>query len=271
MKVKDILSLVDGIAPFALAEKWDHSGLRLGNYDDNIKGIAVCLDPSEFAIKKAFECGCNLLITHHPLMFAPQENMICDRPDTKAVSIAFSLKVDIIACHTNFDSAHEGVNEYLASAAGLTNIMPLIPSSDERGFGMGAAGTINRTDCTAFCQKIAAKWGLSGYRLINKNKYITKAALCGGAGGDLWKEARDAGADLYITADLRYHECLAAVDAGLSLMICDHGEMENPALRPFVQKLADLTQLPVKYLDIIAEKRSMECWESTQTDVSDRN
>jgi dinuclear metal center YbgI/SA1388 family protein len=266
MKVKDILSAIDEIAPFDLAEKWDHAGLRLGNYDDDVRRIAVSLDPLESVVKRASELGCSLLVTHHPLMFSPQENMICDRPDTKAVSAAFALKVNVVACHTNLDSAHEGVNEFLASSAGLDNITPLLPSSDPRGFGMGAVGTLKETNCLKFCQHAAKTWGLSGFRLICKKKLIKRVALCGGAGGDLWKKAA---ADLYITADLRYHECLAALDAGLSVMICDHGEMENPALRPFAEKLAHLVRLPVTYLDIFTEKRNTEFWENSANYVSD--
>ncbi len=268
MKLKEIISIIDGIAPFDLAEPWDHSGLRLGSAEDEIRALAVCLDPTADAVAKAAELGCNLLVTHHPLMFSPQENMICDRPDTKAVAAAFSLGVNILSCHTNLDSARGGINDCLASLAGLSDVEPLIPSQDPRGFGMGAIGSVAPCGCAELCGRVASAWNLSGYRLIESAPTVQKAALCGGAGGSLWKDAAAKGAGLYITADLRYHECLEAVDAGLSLMICDHGEMENPPLRPFSETLRNAVGLPVHFMDLVTPKRLRERWRGAESNVS---
>lgn len=262
LTLNKIIELLDGFAPFSLAESWDHSGLRLGSLNDTIHAIAVCLDASAAAVREASKLGCDLLLTHHPLMFSPQENMICDRLDTKAIAEAFSLKVDIVSCHTNFDSARGGVNDVLASLAGLSDVEPLIPSEDPRGFGMGAIGNARNKDCASLCESIARSWGLSGYRTFGGSPFNGRTALCGGAGGDLWKTGVQKGATLYITADLRYDECLEARDAGLNVMVCDHGEMENAALPSFTEKVRELTGLPVHYMDLVTLRRQTEEWHS---------
>ncbi len=273
LKLKKIISIVDGLAPFSLAESWDHSGLRLGDQEDEIRAVAIALDPSPEAVKKAASLGCNLLLTHHPLMFMPQENMVCDRLDTKAVAVAFSLSLNVLSCHTNFDNARCGVNDTLANLAGLCDVEPLVPSQDPRGFGMGAVGNVKNCKCEDFASSVAAAWNLSGYRLIGIQKEIREAvfpavinrvALCGGAGGSLWKDAREKGAELYITADLRYNDCLDAVDAGLSLMIVDHGEMENPPLKNFAKTLAVQLEIPVHFIDLVTPSRLSGGWYATE-------
>ncbi len=268
LKLKEIISIVDGLAPFSLAESWDHSGLRLGDAEDEIHAVTLALDPSPEAVKKAASLGCNLLLTHHPLMFMPQENMVCDRLDTKAVAAAFSSGVNVLSCHTNFDNAKSGVNDTLANFAGLADVEPLVPSQDPRGFGMGAVGNVKNCGVEEFCARVAAAWNLSGYRLLGAEKEIKRVALCGGAGGSLWKDAREKGAELYITADLRYNDCLDAVDAGLSLMIVDHGEMENPPLQNFAKILAGKLEIPVHFIDLVTPSRVCGGWYAAEN-VSD--
>ncbi len=264
LKLKEIISIVDGLAPFSLAESWDHSGLRLGDAEDEIRAVALALDPSPEAVKKAASLDCNLLLTHHPLMFLPQENMVCDRLDTKAVAAAFSSGVNVLSCHTNFDNARGGVNDTLADLAGLTDVEPLVPSQDPRGFGMGAVGNVEKYGPEEFCSRVSAAWNLSGYRLVGVRKEIKRVALCGGAGGSLWKGAREKGAELYITADLRYNDCLDVVDAGLSLMIVDHGEMENPPLANFAKILAGQLEVPVHFIDLVTPLRLCGNWYKTE-------
>lgn len=260
MKLSDVIASLDKLAPFDLAESWDHSGLRLGSPNAQIHSIAFSLDATEQVIFEAAERGCDLLVTHHPLMFSAQENMICDRPDTKAVAAAFSRGVNIVSCHTNLDNAIDGVNDYLAKLIGLREVEPLCTPETEGGFGMGAIGNIDvPIDCDAVCDNAAHAWKLSGYRMYDNGSLVGRIALCGGAGGSLWKFALQKNADIYITADLHYHECLEALDAGLSLMVCDHGEMENPIMKPLSEKVASALGLPVVLIDHLAANEKHNC------------
>lgn len=268
LSVRELILLIDELAPFELAESWDHCGLRLGRYDIPVNKIAVTLDPSAEAVRDAAQRGCELLITHHPLLFTPQEDMICDCCDSRTVEAAFKNDVSLIACHTNFDNARGGVNEKLAQLAGLQDIRPLEPPATERGFGTGAVGSVLPASSGEIAHEIARKWNLSGYRLYDSGSVVDCVALCGGAGGNLWKKLERSVSVLYVTADLRYHECLEAADAGLSVMLCDHGEMENLPLSYFAEALTQRTNLPVYFLDLITPKRYQEHWCSAGCHVS---
>ena len=261
LTVKQILLRVDEIAPFKAAEAWDRCGLRLGDEEARVSRVAVVLDASEKAVQIAHENGCELLIAHHPLLFHAAEDLVCDRIDTKVAQKAFSLGVNIVACHTNFDSAYGGVNHVLAQKAGLSEIAPLQPCNVDGAFGMGSIGSLAETVfAEALCDRLALAWRLSGYRLLGENIRVGKIALCGGAGGEFWKAALEQGAKFYATADMRYHECLEALDAGMTLMICDHGEMEDSPLESFAQALEERLGLPVLYFSRSVFVRGVSEW-----------
>ncbi|MDY3868620.1 MAG: Nif3-like dinuclear metal center hexameric protein [Pyramidobacter sp.] len=255
MKLRGVMDILDAIAPPVLAEQWDHSGLRLGDPDAEITRIAVALDASERGIRSAASLECELLVTHHPLMFQPPENLVCTSFDARAIAAAFACGVSVAACHTNWDSARGGVNEHLAGLAGLSAVQPLLPPADPCGFGMGAVGDAEASDADDFCRRVARAWSLSGYRLLGESKTVRRAALGGGACGFLWRYALRSGADVFITSDMKYHECLEALDAGLCLMLCDHGEMENPSMAPLADRLRADSGLSVCALPDDAEPR----------------
>ncbi len=267
LTVRDVLDALDGIAPFELAESWDHCGLRLGSPDAAVRAAAMSLDPSAEAVRRAAAMGADLLITHHPLLFRAAEDLVCDNVDARVAQAAFSLGAQVISCHTNLDCCTGGVNQFLARSAPLLDAEPLIPPTGGRGFGMGAVGDVAATDVYDLCDSIARAWGLSGYRYLGDRARVSRAALCGGAGGELWPLALSRGAQLYITSDMRYHECLEARDAGLRLMLCDHGEMEEPPLRAFAADVRLKTGLPALFIERKTLSSSVGYWRSTAENV----
>lgn len=267
LTVDDVLRSLDAIAPFDLAESWDHSGFRLGSPHAVVRAVAVALDPCAEVIQAAHDFGADLLITHHPLFFRAAENLVCDTVDAQAAQAAFSLGVHIVSCHTNFDSCAGGVNKFLAQAARLEDVVPLSSPRLETGFGMGAVGTVAEADALSVCDSAARAWGLSGYRYLGSEARVSRVALCGGAGGGLWRSALSLGAQLYITSDMSYHECLEALNSGLRLMLCDHGEMEEPPLRGLAASFAAQTGLPVRFIERKALSQSMSRWRSLAGNV----
>lgn len=264
--IGELIALLNEIAPFDLAEEWDHSGLRLGSPHAVVHRAAFSLDPSTEVVSMAREAGCEVLVTHHPLLFKGAADLVCDRIDTITAQAAFAHGINIIACHTNFDSAARGVNSLLAELARMERVEPLIPCEDPRGFGMGAVGCVEKDDCIHICDQVAKSWGLSGYRLIGPDKKIGRVALCGGAGGGLWRNALEKGAQLYATADMSYHECLEAVAAGLNLMLCDHGEMEEKPLAALADEVSR-RGIPAEFLPRKKFIHSSGSWRSFDTDV----
>lgn len=125
VKVSDILGFINKIAPPTLAESWDNPGLQVGNPTGEVNRIMVALDSSPPVIEAAIRSRCNLLVTHHPLIFKPLSSVSTATPHGKSIHDAIENKLSIIALHTNYDSADGGLNDLLAQKIGLLSCTPL--------------------------------------------------------------------------------------------------------------------------------------------------
>ena len=118
MKLLDILTLLDGIAPFDLAEKWDNVGLLVGDAGQEIKKAVISLDPGFDVISKAEETGCDLIITHHPLFIEPLKNLNLKNATALKAGMLLKAGISLVAMHTNLDAAEGGVADVLAQSLG---------------------------------------------------------------------------------------------------------------------------------------------------------
>lgn len=128
--VRDILGLMETIAPSHLAEDWDNTGLQVGNPDWPVKTVWIALDPLPDVIRSACDSSVDLLITHHPLLFRPQKTIDFSNSVGHSVYLAARHHLSIFAAHTNLDSAGGGVNDVLAKKIGLQDTTPLHPAPE---------------------------------------------------------------------------------------------------------------------------------------------
>ena len=231
MNVSGLLRHIDTFAPFELAEEWDNSGLIVGDYSAEVKRIAVCLDAVTQAVISADELGCNVLVAHHPLIFRPVKNITLNTEQGRTIFEAARRNISIIAAHTNWDKTAGGVNDILAALIGL--------KSTEALSSFGVYGSIiPKMKLKTFAEHVKSSWGLSHIDIFPvANKTVSRVALCGGSGAEFWRSAKRVGADVYITADMKYHEISDAVNEGLSVALCDHGEMERVSVSQLAHKL----------------------------------
>ncbi len=124
-KVSDILGIINKIAPPALAENWDNVGLQVGDPTHEVVRMMVALDPGPQAVDAALESSCQLLLTHHPLIFKPLKRISTNDGTGRVIHRAISGGLSIIAAHTNYDTVSDGVNDLLAAALGITGCKPL--------------------------------------------------------------------------------------------------------------------------------------------------
>ncbi|MES2616259.1 MAG: Nif3-like dinuclear metal center hexameric protein [Bacteroidota bacterium] len=130
MKVKDITSLIETIAPLHLQEDYDNAGLITGSPDLEVKGILLCLDSTEAVVEEAIQSGCNLVIAHHPIVFRGLKKFNGSNYVERTIIKALQNNIAIYAAHTNLDNVlQQGVNEKIASKIGLQNLAILQPKS----------------------------------------------------------------------------------------------------------------------------------------------
>ena len=226
MKVKEALNALNEAFPFELAEEWDNVGLLLGDPEWEVTGAVVALDASEEALDCALASGANLLITHHPGLFRARKRFAEVDAEAKLLCRMIRESVAMIAAHTNYDNAPGGMNDQLAKALGLENVCML-----ENGLRMGEYSGKD------LCEHVKNTLN-TPVRAYGAPK-MGRVAVCGGAGGEFWKVALAAGADAFVTGEIRYHEALDAARAGLYVLEAGHAATEEIGLDAIAQVIGE--------------------------------
>ena len=221
--IRDILPLLNAVAPFEMAEEWDNVGLLAGNPDAEVKRILCALDLNLDVIARAKEISAQLIVTHHPILFRGRKNLREDDPEGKLLCALIRSGVGLIAMHTNFDAAHPGVNDALAQALSLQNVC---------GLPCGlCAGDLEKTETLHSFEKCVETALGDAVRVYgSEDKRIRRVAVMGGSGGDYVKYALEMGADAFVTGEIGYHKALDAAALGLCIFEAGHGATEKPAI-----------------------------------------
>ncbi len=139
--IAQVARYLESIAPLHLQEAYDNSGLLIGNRDEIVKGVIVCLDVTEEVIDEAIRMECNLIVSHHPAIFYGMKRLTGSNPTERIVEKAIKSDVAIYSIHTNLDNVlANGVNERIAKELGLTNqsvLRPLASVNEEKNKGAG--------------------------------------------------------------------------------------------------------------------------------------
>jgi len=242
-KVKDILESLNEEAPFSLAESWDNVGLLVGNPEQEVTAVLAGLDPTNQLVDEAIAHGANTIITHHPVIFKPLSTINTAEPGGRLLEKALSNRIAIIGCHTNFDSANEGVSDFLALQLGLENLSPLVSSSDDDSTdtGLGRIGTYPAPlSSTDFLSKVLDVLDLPCVQTAGPlPEKITTVAVCGGSGSDLATIAFKRGADVYLSAEIKHSTAIWAVENDFCIIDGTHYATEKPAVTLLIKKLRE--------------------------------
>ena len=228
MTIKDIYDYIDSFAPFSAQCDWDNSGLLIGNPDKEIKKIGFALDPDRIAVKDAADKNCDLIITHHPLIFRPLKSIEENNPVTDLIK----NDIGIICAHTNLDKSPEGVNYILSEAIGLKNAHRFECESEAQ---MCFIGDVDGISAEEFASDVSEKLRTS-VEFTNGKKIIHRAAVCGGAAGDFIYEL-EGKADAFISGEFSYHEFLDSVKLGISAIKAGHYETESPVIPYLAERI----------------------------------
>lgn len=330
VKIKEVTTYLESLAPPAYQESYDNSGLITGDSGDDVSGLLVTLDCTEEVVQEAVKRGCNLIVAHHPILFKGLKRLTGSTYIERTIILAIRHNIAIYAIHTNLDNVHTGVNKIIAERIGLQNVHILAPRKDTlsklsvfipvgnveevlAALHQAGAGQIgNYRDCSfqvqgtgsftpnamanphigvinkqEFVKEIRTEVIFPTHleqkiiNILNKvhpyeevayylsplanenqevgsgmigeldkpvepieflkrlkitmdvtivrhtaliNKRVKKVAVCGGAGSFLLQKAINAGADVFVTADFKYHEFF---DADKKVVIADIGHYES--------------------------------------------
>ncbi len=243
VRVKDILESLNVEAPFSLAESWDNVGLLVGHPEQEVTAILAGLDPTNGLVDEAIAIGANTIITHHPVIFKPLPAINTAEPGGRLLEKALSNNIAIIGCHTNFDSASEGVSDYLAHQLGLQNLSPLIPSADgnKTDTGLGRIGSYP-TPLTSvdFLARVLDILNLPSVQMAGTlPQKVSTVAVCGGSGSDIAPIAYQRGADVYLSAEIKHSTAIWAVESDFCIIDGTHYSTEKPAVTLLVKKLRE--------------------------------
>ena len=209
MKIKEVLSALERFAPLPLQESWDNAGLQVGLTETEVSGALLCLDVNEKIIDEAIQKGCNLVVSHHPLLFRGLKT-ISDLTDVqRTVMKAVQKGICVISMHTNMDNAKGGVNYKMAEKLGLRDVQFLAPKTvNGVESGSGVIGGLPEAQAADdFVLVVKKAFGVE-CAMCNEllRRPVRKVALCGGAGDFLLDDALKAGADAFITGEMHYHQ-----------------------------------------------------------------
>ncbi len=226
MTVQDIASVIEEFAPLPLQEDYDNAGLQVGFRDRHVSAVMLCLDVTDEVLEEAIRRKCDMIVSHHPLIFRGLKNLT-GADDTQRIAIrALEAGVAIYSAHTNLDSTWNGVSHEMAHMLGVTGIEVLSPRAGDPRAGLGVIGDIEPTPKLEFLRKVKEKFGVKALRYSTQSPalVIKRVALCGGSGASLIRDAISAGADLYVTGDVKYHDFTTY---GLDMVIADIGHYES--------------------------------------------
>ena len=224
-----IYDFIDSIAPFDTQMDFDNSGLLIGSRQRQVSKVMLALDAGAKVIEQAAAQGCQLLITHHPVIFRPVSRISGDSMVYRLISSG----IDVISAHTNLDIAEGGVNTNLSGLLGLDN------ACRPEWLECGECGTLPK-EMTAeeLGQYAAERIGCRATLAADGGRPIRKVGVIGGSGGSDWRELASH-VDALVTGEAKHNELVEARDSGFTIVVAGHHETEAHAMLPLCGRLSE--------------------------------
>lgn len=209
MKIREVVDALERFAPLPLQEGFDNAGLQVGLTEAEVSGALLCLDVTERVVDEAVALGCNLIVSHHPLMFHALKCISGADEVQRTLVKAIKNSITVVSMHTNFDNARGGVNFRIAGKMGLHGCC-FIGSKTVDGIECGSGVIGELTEPAAADDFVIMLKRTFDVECVQCNQLLRRpiktVALCGGAGSFLLGEAIKCGADAFVTGEMHYHE-----------------------------------------------------------------
>ena len=234
MTVRELYDYLNGRIPEALSCEWDNDGLMCcPKAEREVKKVLVTLDISSEAVKMAMKNGCDVIVSHHPLVFKPIKALTTDNGVSAKLIKLVQNGISAMSFHTRLDVLPGGVNDALSDKLGLKDVEPF----GEDGVMMGRVGNVNENTLENFAEFVKNILG-SPMVLYNGELPVHRVAVLGGNGDDFISAAKKCGADTLVSGRLGYHVMADAKENGINLVEAGHYFTEAPV----VDYLADMVK-----------------------------
>ena len=250
MQLSDIIDCIEQIAPPAAQAPWDTSGMQVASRQKAVNRLAVCLDPSPVSVGQALQQGAQCILSHHPLALKPTLPRVLDKYH-EVLRLLLCSEASLYAAHTSLDVNAGGPAGWLAAELGLQGVsvlesVPGAPASGTLPLGYGLVGDLPQEIEFPELLDILAPWvNLQLTQLSGPlPQAVRRIAYCTGSGSSLLAAARLAGADIFITGDVKYH---TALDTDIALLDVGHHSLEEEMMR----RMAALLQSRLPELEVI--------------------
>ena len=217
MKIKDVISTLEQFAPLPLQESYDNAGLQIGLTEADVSGVLLCLDVTEAIVQEAIDKGCNMIVSHHPLLFHGLKQIGDSDYVQRAAVMAIKNDIAIVSMHTNLDNVEGGVNSEIARRLGAEGEVT-------EGLFVGElAKPLSAEEYIYNVKKIFNTGVVMTNGLLKRP--IKRIAICGGAGAFMLERAIEEGADAFLTGEMKYNDYFD--HEGIQITVIGHYESEQ--------------------------------------------
>lgn len=209
MKIREVVDALERFAPLPLQESFDNAGLQAGLTEAEVSGALLCLDVTEKVVDEAVALGCNLIVSHHPLIFHALKRITYADDVQRAVAKALKNDITVVSMHTKMDNARGGVNFKIAEKMELHDCR-FFAEKTVMGIECGSGVIGELPEALAADDFVLMLKRTFDVECVQCNQLLRRpiktVAICGGAGSFLLPEAIAQGADAFITGEMHYHE-----------------------------------------------------------------
>lgn len=244
MNLKELVKILNDEIKLKEQDSWDNSGLQIGDFQNEISNILLCLDLDLNTVQFCVKNNINLILTHHPFLFKGIKSIDYSSYEGKIVLELIKNNINLYSMHTNFDMAEKGVSYSFAEKLGIKNYEILHMVTND--YGYGGIGYIKPIELEKFSKNVKEILSCDFIKLYGneneiKSKIIEKVAFCGGSGSDFIEDAIFKNADIYITGDIKYHEAQYAINNNLYIIDAGHYNTEKHCLE-IIEKILSKIQ-----------------------------
>lgn len=223
MLAKKLIDRFESFAPKTIAFTNDPVGLQIGNVNNDIKRVMVTLDVRPEVVDEAIKQNCDMIFSHHPLIFRPIKNLDLSNPQNQMYAKLIQNSILVYSAHTNLDVAKGGMNDWLTEAMGLNHVQTVY--SNHYDTNIGRIGVLpTPVTVEEFAKTLKKTFNLDGLRLVTSDNeaMVKNVAVVGGDGGKFYPEMLKAGADVFVTGDVYYHTGHDMLADGINVVDVGH-------------------------------------------------